>query len=353
MQNEENQETIDIQQDSQVEPKLELESNTEQTDLSDNDGPSNTEDAQPEQIDPEANDYEKELKGLQKTKPKALKILIGVISFLLVVLLILVGLYFGGFFSKKEDEKNATKKPAHATHEVNVTKKPPYKFHAEDINHERLNHKLSFLTKHELNPSDLNKSLSQDDANTTIYDKETAYLSSLEEKVIDANSSKEQNQTTIVDTKKSTAQTVNEKNKPKEITHKEQSQKQPGNTKNTQKNEQPKIEKHKAEKTKKPKEQTKTNKAPQKQVNPNKKQKYIQVVTLQYAMYKGFLDKVKEVDARISVCKDAQGRTQVFMGPFANDINRKEVIKQINGSLVKDAFGVEFSQVELEKRCNF
>lgn len=296
------------------------------------------------QADPEIKEYQKEIKSLQKTKPKWLKILLIVIVILLLIVIVFIGLYFSGMLEKNEKDANTTKKPL-PTQELNITKKPSYRFSPDHIRHDRLNKKLAFLTKYELSPEELNRTYN--DANTTIYDKEIVYLSALEEKLKDANETNA-SLTTKISKPMNNAQEQNVI----EATANNQNKKVSSKPQNTKMRSQNTTNKTMPKKT----ETVKTTHQKQQSKNTplNKKQKYVQVVTLKYSMYKGFLDKVKEVDARISVCKDAQNRTQVFIGPFTSEANRKSVIKQINEKkLVNDAFGVEFTQAELDQRCNF
>ncbi|QOG12030.1 hypothetical protein [Arcobacter sp. FWKO B] len=79
--------------------------------------------------------------------------------------------------------------------------------------------------------------------------------------------------------------------------------------------------------------------------------KFIQVATLKYKLYTQFLKEIKAVDARISICQEDRGRIQIFIGPFLEDEKRDFVIKQINKNVVHDAFAIEFTQDEFNKRC--
>lgn len=304
--------------------------------------------------------YKDELNNLQKKKPKWIKILLIVIGVLVVIMIAVVGLYFSGVLHS--EESNTTKKQDHnKTHQTdqNLSVKPKYQFHIDDIKVERVNKKLALLNKYELDPNDRNSS-KQEDANTTIYDRDTVYLSSLEEKLKEQNSTTSDKNISTPSQKPTNNQVtkpaVNQENaKPtKENT---QSQKTITNINKTTK-EQSVTHTQKIMHPEKQKNNQATKNAAQEAKkspsNKGSKTNYIQVVTLKYQLYKTFLDKVKVVDARISVCKDDQNRTQVFIGPFSDTKKRQEVLKQINSSgVVNDAFGVEFTQDEYNKRCNF
>jgi hypothetical protein len=79
--------------------------------------------------------------------------------------------------------------------------------------------------------------------------------------------------------------------------------------------------------------------------------KFIQVATLKYTLYTQFLREIKAVDARISICQNEQGRIQIFIGPFLDDVQRNFVVEKINKNVVTDAFALEFTQEEFYKRC--
>lgn len=294
-------------------------------------------------------EYEKEIKSLQKKISPIQKILIGVVAFLLLVILVFTGLYFIGFFEPavKVDEHNKTKKPTQH-HEQNVTKKPQYKFDIEHINTDRINKKLSLLTRNSLSPQDLNTSMHGDN-NLSMYDRETLELTGKEKYLAEANISNVSHENTS-GSKNSTKEFNLEKNTSIKNHSKEVSKITSVQHINKVNTKEVKTSVKIAKEVKKKTESVVVH-TQQKQVKSNTKLKYIQVVTLKYEMYKTFLDKVKEVDARISVCKDSQNRTQVFIGPFNDDKNRKAIIKQINSSLVKDSFGVEFTKDEFEKKC--
>ena len=81
--------------------------------------------------------------------------------------------------------------------------------------------------------------------------------------------------------------------------------------------------------------------------------KFAQIATIKQHLYLSFLHQIREIDKRISVCRNDLNVIQIFVGPFENDEDRKEVLNKINQHIVHDAFAIDFTQEEFDKRCNF
>jgi len=81
--------------------------------------------------------------------------------------------------------------------------------------------------------------------------------------------------------------------------------------------------------------------------------KFAQIATIKKNLYLSFLHQLKEIDKRISVCRSDANHIQIFVGPFMDDVERKSTLNRINQHIVKDAFAIDFTQEEFDKRCNF
>ncbi len=79
--------------------------------------------------------------------------------------------------------------------------------------------------------------------------------------------------------------------------------------------------------------------------------KFAQIATIKSKLYLSFLHKVHEIDKRISVCRNEKNLIQVFVGPFKDDKDRNNTLSKINSTIVKDAFAIDFTKEEFDKRC--
>ena len=293
--------------------------------------------------------------SLQKKSGKYEKILkIAAIVVAVSVLLILV-LYFTGVFdSEPETLDSNTTKDANITKDMSAEKKPAakkrkkYKFNQKDINEKRLNKKLWFLTKYEIIESEEKeieklkelerkrkesmpkKRLTMEDVRAIeekMRQQELEKIKKLEDNGTSADSNTTQNSVISNENNSSDANTTTE-----------------------QKNDQ-----NQTLQTDQPPEQQDTNKSIK---STSKKEEntflnFIQVATLKYKLYNSFLKELKELDAKISVCKDEEERTQIFIGPFNDIYKRKLIIEKINSNIVSDAFAVELTKEEFDNRCSF
>jgi hypothetical protein len=258
----------------------------------------------------EEEEEEEEDTGQTKKSNKLKIILFALIGFLLLLIIVGLVLYFTCFFDPEEKPKKVKKDQNQTTVQAKpeiktVQRKKHVNFDISMINVKRINRKLKILTKYEIVESpeiEAEKKLEREIAEKERKLKEKQKL--LQE-FADMNKEevlKDRNETNIT-----IADQKNQSTAFDEITKKE------------------------------------------------KVQKYAQIATLKYKLYKSFLDKIKDVDARISICKDSKGRTQIFIGPFKNEKNRKAVIKEINANknAIDDAFSVELTPKEYNLKCDF
>ncbi len=80
---------------------------------------------------------------------------------------------------------------------------------------------------------------------------------------------------------------------------------------------------------------------------------FIQIPTLKLSQFKSFIKKAKLIKANLSICKDKNGRTQVFIGPFLDDNSRKEILTTLSKKKIKDTKNLNLSKKEFEQRCSF
>jgi len=286
-----------------------------------------------EESDDDTQEYE-----VQQKLTKIQKILIGVVGFLFLIVLVGAILYFMGYFDPEPIKVTKTKI------QTEIKKNKKYQFKASDINENRINRKLSLLTKYELvlpETSKKEQETTKEDTNTTTVDTKAKNDTEIKEKEVKEEEIKEQEikkedtTSTTIDTKNKIAKNdtqIKEKETKEPETKKEDSNTTIVDTKANTKDEiKKKIPQYKGEEF----------------------LKFIQVATLKYKLYKSFINQVKAIDARISICAYKKNKTQIFIGPFNDEEKRNSLVKKINKSVVNDAFKVEFTKEEFNKRCNF
>ncbi|MCK5111573.1 MAG: hypothetical protein KAQ94_08635 [Arcobacteraceae bacterium] len=80
---------------------------------------------------------------------------------------------------------------------------------------------------------------------------------------------------------------------------------------------------------------------------------FIQIPTLKLSQFKSFIKRAKLIKANLSICKDKNGRTQVFIGPFLDNNSRKEILTTLSKKKIKDTKDLNLSKEEFEQRCSF
>ena len=84
------------------------------------------------------------------------------------------------------------------------------------------------------------------------------------------------------------------------------------------------------------------------------KLKFILVHSLKYKLFKEMILKSDTKKARISICKDKDGRTAVYIGPFENKNSQSQMLKLIQEK--QTSLKIELSNItqeEFDIRCNF
>ena len=263
-----------------------------------------------------------------QTKTKHInKILISIIALLFSILIIGLILFFLGVFDTKEESIDVSTQEEIVQEEnlsQTITKvKKHYQYNEEDINKDRINNKLQNLLSHQDNEQQIDQKESNnelffdDELEKLITDDKPKDITNKED-TDDLDSSSLDEITSSIDVIKDEQTPIQETQKLDILSSSVESS-----------NQQSYIQKE----------------------NHQEFLKFIQVATLKYKLYTDFLKEIKAVDARISICQNEDGRIQIFIGPFLDDSKRDFVIKQINKSVVNDAFAIEFTQEEYLRRC--
>lgn len=263
-----------------------------------------------------------------QTKTKHInKILISIIALLFSILIIGLILFFLGVFDTKEESIDISTQEEIVQEEnlsQTITKvKKHYQYNEEDINKDRINNKLQNLLSHQDNEQQIDQKESNnelffdDELEKLITDDKSKDIANKED-TNDLDSSSLDEITSSIDVIKDEQTPIQETQKLDIVSSSVESS-----------NQQSYIQKK----------------------SHQEFLKFIQVATLKYKLYTDFLKEIKAVDARISICQNEDGRIQIFIGPFLDDSKRDFVIKQINKSVVNDAFAIEFTQEEYLRRC--
>jgi len=295
---------------------------------------------------------------VQRKLGKIQKILIAVVGLLFLIVIIGAVLYFMGYFDPEPQPVQKTKT------QKEIKKDKKYHFKPSDININRLNRKLSLLTKYELVLDEVEetkpkeeKKPQQPKKDENIKKEETT---NIVDNKVNSQAQEEEKQTVIEETVKQETKTSNTEAIEEKTTIKEV-EANGDNIKDNKTNEET-IANEQDMKKENPISQTATKQILEKPKTTIQKKpvykgeeflKFIQVATLKYKLYKSFINQVKAIDARISVCAYKNNKTQIFIGPFNDENKRDDLVKKINSSVVNDAFKIEFTKEEFNKRCSF
>ena len=268
-----------------------------------------------------------------KNKKLLFKVLIGIISLLIIILIAGAILYFSGFFEHKEEtEKEETQhieSHAEVTPPVIVekpqSKEEGYKFNIKDINSKKLNDQLANLT---------NKNIEK----------------------------KEEDKKTLTETKKENSEVKN--NEAQLELEKEKAELEKKKIElEKQKIEQDKIKEESTTKEISPSllEEKKSNNE-NSIVNTHIKEEnkteagfllFINVVKINGPLYKKYLDKILVINPNVRLCRDEKNRIEIYYGPFKSDEERGELLNKLIKNKFSEAFALEFTKEEFDKRCNY
>ncbi|MBP9615504.1 MAG: hypothetical protein KBD88_00625 [Aliarcobacter sp.] len=270
-----------------------------------------------------------------KSKKKSLlsKILIGLIAFLLLLLTVGIVLYFLGYFTPKEEIKVT---------EENLMpveiKEEAYKFDIKDINSKKLNEQLSFLTNKNIN-KERNEELEKLENEKRIIEEEKRR----EEEAFKIQEEALLKEKAAIEEKK--IQLENEKAELEAMRQEALMLKE-------------QLEMNKTKLEAIPVEIIEPTVTPEKAVNkPNITDKkflsFINVAKIKGSLYKKYLDKVSAIDPNVILCRDDKNRIEIYFGPFKDDETRSKLMDKLTKNKFDEAYEVEFTQEEFDKRCNY
>lgn len=264
------------------------------------------------------------------SKAKKLKKIIIIIGGLITLTLIIaIIMYMMGMFDpepiKEPKDINTSEK---IKNNIEVIKYKPSKkidFKMSDINVERLNSKLELLTKYQ------------------ILTQEELEAQAQEEKQRIIQLKKEQELIEFAKQNKEEPLIVEEKQSPKESTSHTVAE-----VKTIENEEQPTPNISETS-VQKPVENTHIN-----MIEPTNKLKFVLVNSLKYKLFKELVLKTNSKQARISICNNDNGKTQIFIGPFENEelqIKMNSLIRESTENI--DTLIANITQKEFDTKCNF
>lgn len=357
---------------------------------------------------------------VQKKQTNYRKIIIIGGSVVGILLLIGIVLYFIGFFDSKTTQqndktsKNIQSKTKQTINEV--PQKPKYQFKIKDINKQRINKKLSILTKNEIieeeiyapskvikeievpeksteeiinKPTEENKNIPNKDTNNNVVADDVVVDDVVVDEIVKSETivkkeEKNELKNELKDEKEYTDITQNINNS---LENNEKNIEIKSEIKDDTSKEIPKviekIVKEDINKNEMEKEQNivvdenilKESEEKKKKIivvdenilNEVEKQnniisttseqkdflKFIHIATIKQNLYLSFLKRLREFDNRISVCRNNLNQIQVFLGPFDYDDDREIILDKIQKNFLNKSFSIDLTQEEFDKRCNF
>lgn len=310
---------------------------------------------------------------VQKKQSKIFRILIGAIAILSIVLTIGIILYFSGFFDPEEKIEKKVQKEVKDNTEVVFTNSA--------IDKNKLNKKLTMLTKHEI----MEKEALEAEAKKKKEEQEKKALEEKmeKEKELRAKIEKEQKKLVEEQKKKLEEKQMQEEVKrlaeTKKLIEKEKAllkaqQEEFLKLQEEQKNllEEQRLEILEELKKSNQKDDMKKNdilkdtsnfeesNAVEEEIHeervetsPNSFLSFINVATVDGKLYKSFLDKIENIEKSISLCRDNKNRIEVYFGPYDSNKERNKIFEKLSADGFKDAYLIEFTQEEYNKRCKY
>ena len=321
---------------------------------------SNSEETSEEQ---EENDLEEKIEppiiNDEFVKPKKSilpKILIGIVALLLLLLTIGAVLYFTGFFTPKEVAKAPENEVTTPVEKVE-TNENSYKFDIKDINSKKLNEQLANLTSRSINNEKIDEIEKKDNEKKLLEEqkrKEDELLKTQEDELAKQKAQLEEKK---LELEKEKAQLEGMKQQAAQL------KSELDNT--TSNNITDDIPAKATEKIKKvdsinvsndttSAKQTVKNENLTKDTNKNNQfLLFISVAKIKGVLYKKYLDKVVAVNPNIKLCRDDENRIELYYGPFEKSEDRSNLLNKLISNKFNEAYELEFTQEEYDKRCNY
>lgn len=273
------------------------------------------------------------------------KILIGIVVFLLLLLILGITLYFTGFFEHKEAAKIEAKEETPIVEKVE-TNENTYKFDIKDINSKKLNEQLANLTnKNITNEKTEEVGKKEEDKKLSVEQKqkENELLKSQEEELSKQKAQLEEKKHEL---EKEKNQLENMKQQATILKNELES-----SSSNTI------VDGVPAKATEKIKN-TDANHSEDKSLSVNKDTNnefllFISVAKIKGVLYKKYLDKIVAVNPNVKLCRDDENRIEIYYGPFENNEERNKLLTKLLDNKFNEAYELEFTQEEYDKRCNY
>lgn len=79
----------------------------------------------------------------------------------------------------------------------------------------------------------------------------------------------------------------------------------------------------------------------------------INVAKIKGNLQKSYFDKANNIDNSLLLCRDDRGNIELYFGPFVDDKKQDELLNKLLKSGFKEAYKLEMSKKEFDKRCNY
>jgi hypothetical protein len=269
-------------------------------------------------------------------KPKKsifIKILFGIVGLLILLLIVGIILYFTGFFEPKQEEKKIVQ-PVITKETVTKVEAVPennYKFDLKDINSKKLNDQLANLTSNNVNEEKKMKKESLE--NEKIQEELQKQKALLEEEKLKLEKEKAQ----IEMAKKEAA--TKEELKITPSTAMPNSEILPV-LENKKEVDNPTLAKN-------------STSIQKENVVNNQFLLFINVAKIKDVLYKKYLDKIIAINPNVRLCRDEKNKIEIYFGPFEKNEDRTELLNKLIKNKFTEAYSLEFTQEEFDKRCNY
>ena len=302
----------------------------------------------------------------KKKKKNILKLaLFGVIGLLGLVLISGIVMYFLGVFDAPIEEKKVSKK----TEKKEVVKEN-YKFDIKEIDTSKLNKQLAQLTNKRIKENQEIERLEKLEEEKAILEKERARQEKAlkeaegvlsEEKMKLENKKEElEKQKAELETLKKEALLLKEQMIQEKVMLEEEKEKLILNQINLENTKLALEEKNKEEII--PKEnkvevegniQNTDTAMMEEKEEENTFLLLINVATIKGNLYKDYLDSITSISSDVKLCRDDVNNIEVYFGPFENKTSRKSLFNALLENNFDNAFEVELTKEEFNKRCNY
>jgi len=279
---------------------------------------------------------EKKEMPIQKKQPKVYRILMAVVALLSIILVIGLILYFTGFF---EPEPIKPKKTAIKKVEKEIV------FNEKEINKDKLNKKLTMLTKkeimdkNELKEKELKKKKEEEEKLARIEEeKRLAKIEEEKQALIEEQNKLKKEQEALLTIQEKLKEEFEEQKK--QLLLDLENKKMQNNTMTLIEpipEPEPEIESQNT----------------MEEASTMQFLSFINVATIKGNLYKSYLDKASTIDKNISLCRDYKNRIEIYFGPYDSIKEREKVFNNLIKNDFKEAYLVDFTKEEYDKRCNY